>query len=135
MMKIAVPTENGVLFPHFGHCSTFTVFEIDTADNNIRSAETLTPPPHDHGVLPAWLHQLGCTHIIAGGMGQRAVMLFEQNGVRVLSGVPTMRAEDAVRALLRGELATGANQCDHSGQHGHGHGQGGGNCGGGCHND
>lgn len=130
MMKIAVPTENGVLFPHFGHCSTFTVFEIDSDNNSIRSMETLNPPPHDQGVLPAWLNQLGCTHIIAGGMGHRAVALFEQNGVTVLSGVPTMPAEEAVRAMLKGELVSGANQCEDPAfrRGGRGHS-------GGCHSD
>lgn len=110
-MKVAVPTENGIVYPHFGHCRTFTIVEVDTATREIQSVQNLTPPPHEQGVIPAWLGQLGCSHIIAGGMGQRALALFEQYGIQVLSGVPAMKAEDAVLAYLNGRLAVDANPC------------------------
>lgn len=123
-MKVAIPTEQGVLCPHFGHCSTFTIIEVDPETLKLTNVQTLTPPPHERGVIPAWLNELGCTHIIAGGMGQRAVMLFQQNGVEVFSGVPEMKAEDAVRALIGGELQTGANPCHDPGFRRQGHGEG-----------
>jgi predicted Fe-Mo cluster-binding NifX family protein len=110
-MKVAIPTENGIVFPHFGHCRVFTIIEVDTDTKEFRNVESLTPPPHEQGVIPSWLSQLGCTHIIAGGMGQRAVVLFEQNGIQVISGVPAVKAEDAVRAFLNGGLQTDANPC------------------------
>ena len=31
--------------------------------------ETLVPPPHEPGVLPTWLHELGADVIIVGGIG------------------------------------------------------------------
>lgn len=34
--------------------------------------------PHEPGFLPVWLALQGVTHIIAGGMGQRAISLFNQ---------------------------------------------------------
>jgi predicted Fe-Mo cluster-binding NifX family protein len=114
-MKIAIPTENGVLCPHFGHCQLFTIIDIDPDNKKIEAINTLVPPPHDKGVLPAWLHEMGCTHIIAGGMGGRAVMLFQQNGIQVISGAQIQSPEDLVKAFLDNKLNTGGNYCEDPG--------------------
>jgi ATP-binding protein involved in chromosome partitioning len=122
-MRVAVPTENGAVCPHFGHCEIFTIIDVDPETKSFRDVRRLNPPPHERGVIPAWLNQLGCTHIIAGGMGHRALALFEQNGVHVISGAPDMNVEEAVTALLNGELEAGANPCHDPGfrRHGRGH--------------
>ena len=112
-MKIAIPTAEGVLCPHFGHCQQFAVIEVDSDKKSIENTEMLTPPPHEPGVLPAWLSQMGCNIIIAGGMGGRAVGMFQQNGVEVVIGAPVAKPEDIVLAYLDGTLRTGENVCDH----------------------
>jgi hypothetical protein len=56
--------------------------------NEITKKETLVPPAHEPGVLPAWLHDLGASVIIAGGMGGRAIDLFMQNSFNVIIGAP-----------------------------------------------
>lgn len=121
-MKVAIPTENGVLCPHFGHCQLFTIIDVDPASKKIERVETLNPPPHDIGVLPAWLKEIGCTHIIAGGMGGRAIDLFQQNGVQVVCGAPAQKPEDIIKAYLNDELDTGGNLCEEPGFKKHGHG-------------
>jgi ATP-binding protein involved in chromosome partitioning len=121
-VKIAIPTENGILCAHFGHCQLFTVIDVDPESKEIKNIEKLNPPPHDIGVLPAWLHEIGCTHIIAGGMGGRAVALFQQNGVQVICGAPPQKPEDIVNAYLNDELATGSNLCGEPGFEKHDHG-------------
>lgn len=110
-MKIAVPTINGNLCMHFGHCQTFLIFTV--ADNKIAGREELTPPPHEPGVLPAWLSEIGANVILAGGMGQRAQSLFAQNNIKVVTGAPAMDAAAAVEAYLNNSLVTGDNACDH----------------------
>ncbi len=110
-MKIAVPTINGNLCMHFGHCQTFLIFTV--VDNNITGREELTPPPHEPGVLPAWLSEIGANVILAGGMGQRAQSLFAQNNIKVVTGAPAMDAAAAVEAYLNNSLVTGDNACDH----------------------
>lgn len=112
-MKIAIPTVNGVLCPHFGHCQQFAILEADPETKSINSSEMLTPPPHEPGLLPRWLGQMGCNLIIAGGMGQRAVGLFQQNGVEVIVGAPSEKPEEIVMAYLNGALKAGDNVCDH----------------------
>ena len=59
------------------------------------------------------LHNLGAGVIIAGGMGGRALSLFEQNGIKVVTGASAGEPEELVRSYLDDTLATGANVCDH----------------------
>ena len=110
-MRIAVPTAQGALCPHFGHCEQFAVVDVD--DGKIVKTEYQRPPPHEPGVLPSWLHQLGVNIIICGGMGMRAQQLFAQNNIRVVYGAPSLPAEEVIRAHLDGTLVTGENICDH----------------------
>ncbi len=112
-MKIAIPTAAGQLCLHFGHCEQFTLFEVDPQTRKIIGQKELTPPPHEPGVLPKWLHEQGADLIIAGGMGQRAQQLFAANGIRVIVGADAATPSGLAEAYLAGTLATGANVCDH----------------------
>lgn len=112
-MKIAIPTANGKLCLHFGHCEVFAVFTVDEKEKSVLSREYLTPPPHEPGVLPAWLHERGVNLIIAGGMGSRAQKLFAQNNIEVIVGAPAESPEALVQAWMDGTLVSGANACDH----------------------
>ncbi len=117
-MKIAIPTADGLLCPHFGHCQNFTVVDVDPEEKKISGSETLTPPPHEPGVFPAWLAQMGCNLIIAGGMGGRAVQMFRQNGIQVVIGARAAKPDDVVMDYLNGSLITGGNPCDEPAFHG-----------------
>lgn len=110
-MKIAIPLANGKLTAHFGHCQEFALVEVE--GNEIKKKETLVPPPHEPGVLPNWLHQQGADVIIAGGMGQRAVGLFSERGIKVVTGAPSLAPEELVTSYLNNTLMTGVNLCDH----------------------
>ena len=110
-MKIAIPMAGGVLSAHFGHCEQFVL--VDTDGKNITGEETLTPPPHEPGVLPQWLSEQGANMIIAGGMGQRAQQLFAQAGIQVVCGASALAPQELVKQYLNGTLVTGDNICDH----------------------
>ena len=110
-MKIAIPTAEGKLAMHFGHCEKFSLIDVENAE--IVKTEEALPPPHEPGVLPKWLGELNVDVIIAGGMGVRAQDLFKANGIKVLVGAPADSVEDLVKAYLGGTLVTGANVCDH----------------------
>ena len=73
----------------------------------------LVPPPHETGVLPKWLHDLGTNVIIAGGMGARALELFAQNNIKVIVGAPALAPEELVKQYLDNTLQAGGNVCDH----------------------
>ena len=110
-MKFAIPLAEGKLTAHFGHCREFALIEVQGTE--IKSKQLLIPPPHEPGVLPKWLHELGADVIIAGGMEQRAVELFGQNGIMVVTGAPALEPELLVRSYLDNSLETGDNLCDH----------------------
>ena len=112
-MKIAIPVEAGRVSMHFGHCEQFEVFEVSEADKTITGKTAHTPPPHEPGVLPQWLHELGANVIITGGMGPRAQQLFAQNGISIVMGSPAEPPEQVAAAYLNGTLQTGDNVCDH----------------------
>jgi predicted Fe-Mo cluster-binding NifX family protein len=112
-MKIAIPVVNGRLALHFGHCDQFALVDVDEASKQAEDPTLLTPPAHQPGVLPQWLHEQGAEVIIAGGMGRRAQQLFAQNGIRVIVGAPDDSPENIVTAYLDGSLTLGDNLCDH----------------------
>ena len=112
-MKIAIPMADGRLCMHFGHCEQFALVEVDEDAKAITAVSHQTPPAHEPGVLPRWLHEQGADIIIAGGMGQRAQGLFAQNDIKVVVGAPAGKVEDLVSAYLSGTLKAGQNVCDH----------------------
>lgn len=112
-MKIAIPTAGGQLCMHFGHCEQFAFVTVDPETKTVTKTEMLTPPPHEPGVLPKWVAENGGNLVIAGGMGQRAQQLFNQNGVEVIVGAPVDEPEKIVTDYLNGTLVSGANACDH----------------------
>lgn len=112
-MKIAIPVANEKLCMHFGHCETFAVLTVDAQTKKITERENLVPPPHEPGVLPAWLGEQKVNVIIAGGMGQRAQQLFTAQNIEVVVGAPSETPEALVESYLAGTLQSGANACDH----------------------
>ncbi len=112
-MRIAIPVAEGKLCVHFGHCEQFALIDMDDKTGKVTGTQMLTPPPHEPGVLPRWLHQKGATVILAGGMGHRAQSLFAENGIKAVIGAPVAPPEKLVAEYLAGTLATGENMCAH----------------------
>ncbi|MBF0226272.1 MAG: NifB/NifX family molybdenum-iron cluster-binding protein [Desulfobacterales bacterium] len=108
-MRFAIPLANGKLTAHFGHCQEFAI--IDVENEKIIGKETKVPPPHEPGVLPKWLHDLGTNVVIAGGMGHRAIDLFNQAGIKVITGAPVEQPENLVISYVNKTLAVGENAC------------------------
>ncbi|HUX58211.1 MAG TPA: NifB/NifX family molybdenum-iron cluster-binding protein [Bacteroidales bacterium] len=109
--RIAIPLENGILCSHFGHCQQFAI--VDTENNSISKETLVTPPPHAPDLLPAWLAEKKVTDVIAGGMGQRAINLFNQQKINVFVGAQIKSHKELANDLLNNSLAAGANYCDH----------------------
>ena len=117
-MKIAIPLEDGRVGNHFGHCTTFGLYEIDDASREIVNQSTLTAPKHEPGVLPRWLHECGAEVVIAGSMGPRAMALLTHQNIQVVMTTPDQLAVEAVKAYLDDTLAVGSNACHHGdGEH------------------
>lgn len=109
----AIPTTNGVLASHFGHCAEFAFITADCAAGVIGEMKKVAAPEHEPGLLPRWLAEQGADIILAGGMGSRAQQLFAENGIEVVTGVPELRAKEIVEKYLNDNLVTGGNACNH----------------------
>ncbi len=112
-MKIAMPTAEGNLCLHFGHCQKFAVVEVDTGARKVLGTAWLDPPSHEPGALPKLLSSQGVHLVIAGGMGMRAQEFFKEFGVDVVVGATPGPPEEIAMDYLEGKLQTGNNICDH----------------------
>jgi predicted Fe-Mo cluster-binding NifX family protein len=110
-MRFAIPLANGLLCNHFGHCELFAIVKTD--GNRIKEKKLLPPPPHEPGVIPRWLKELGVEVVIAGGMGARAMGMFQQMGIEVITGAPIETPESLVENYMNRTLEVGPNVCDH----------------------
>ena len=108
---IAVPSSKGLLDEHFGHCHQFALLSIE--ENKVVSEILIDAPPHEPGLLPKFLAEKGVTDVIAGGMGNRAIQLFNQHQVNVFVGAPKQSPKEITEGFLNETLTFSANYCDH----------------------
>lgn len=119
-MRIAIPVADGQLCSHFGHCEQFTIVDCDTASRTVQEVHIIAPPAHATGVFPKWLRDQGVHMVIVGGIGEKARLMFEGYGIKILQGIAPDNPEVVVKAYLEGSLEAGENGCDHSGHGSHG---------------
>ena len=123
-MKIAVTHENGQVFQHFGHTAEFKVYEVE--DGKIVSSKVMDTNGQGHGALAGLLGTIGANVLICGGIGGGAQMALAEAGIKLYGGV-SGSCDDAVNALLAGNLGYNPDvRCNH---HDHEHGEGGHTCG------
>lgn len=107
----AVPTIDGKLCAHFGHCDQFAV--IETENQKITNIDYVKPPVHQPGTYPRFLAEKGVSTIISGGMGMKAQEIFNQNNIEVFIGINTEAPMVLVEQYLSDQLVNGDNLCDH----------------------
>lgn len=112
-MKFAIPLADGKLTTHFGHCKSFALLTVNVGACPIIQKTEVEAPPHKPGLLPIWLHDQGVTHIIAGGLGQKARDMMTERGMLVMVGASPEAPEVLVNQYLAGKLELGTNGCDH----------------------
>jgi predicted Fe-Mo cluster-binding NifX family protein len=107
---VAIPSSHpggldAPLGAHFGHCDVYTLVKI--TQGKVEEVATLPNVPHEQGGCMAPVNHLaqnGVQVLIAGGMGLRPLMGFNQVGIDVLYGGVTQTVGEAVNALLDGKL-------------------------------
>lgn len=123
IMKIAIPTAEGKLCSHFGHCESFTFVDVNPDTKEILNIENKIPEEGISCQSASWISEQGANIVLAGGMGARPIAIFNQNGVKVVAGCPELEIKDVVNSFLNSTLVTGENSCggEHSHCHGHHH--------------
>lgn len=133
IMKIAVTHENGKIFQHFGHTEEFKVYTVN--GKNIEKTEVVTTNGQGHGALAGVLKEIGADVLICGGIGGGAQTALKEFGIKLYGGA-NGNCDDAVKALIDGNLDFNPDvKCNHHDhEHGEGHTCGAHGCGnGGCH--
>ena len=117
--KIAIPTCEGKLWPHFGKAPQVTIVTIE--NGQIKESQTLEAPEHEHGAMPRFIAAQGCTDVLCGGLGPGAVNMLNQMGIQVHAGAPELPIDGLLRQYLGGEIVYGDGSCHHDGCGGHHH--------------
>lgn len=122
-ITIAIPSElpgglDAAVGQHFGHCDVYTL--VDVQDGKILDVRTLENVPHQQGGCMAPVNHLaqnGVKVLIAGGMGMRPLMGFQQVGIQVFHGAGAPSVGHALQALLTGTLPAFSTQFTCGGGH------------------
>ena len=108
-MRVAVSVDdsNGldsVVSPHFGRCPYYVLVDLDGQDvKQVNVVSNRNYGQHAPGTVPAFIQSQGADVMLAGGMGRRAIALFEQYGIQAATGASgTVR--HALERYLGGEL-------------------------------
>ncbi|MBT8338667.1 MAG: dinitrogenase iron-molybdenum cofactor biosynthesis protein [Desulfatitalea sp.] len=107
---IAIPSEhpgglNASLGAHFGHCDMYTLVTVE--GGSVADVSTIPNVPHQQGGCMAPVQYLagkGVQRLIAGGMGLRPLMGFNQVGIEVYYGAGASTVGEAVQAAIEGRL-------------------------------
>ena len=123
MKKIALACEdnkglNGQISQHFGRCPSYLI--VDVEGNEIKKSDIISNPYYDNhipGMVPKFISEQGANVMIAGGMGPRAIDMFSNFGIEVVTGA-IGNAGNVLKAYLQGEIS-GVEPCkhDHPGDH------------------
>lgn len=112
-MKIALPTRDGQIDNHFGHCDHFTVLEVNAQREII--SRTVLESPQGCGCksnIASTLAELGVQWMLAGNMGQGAVNVLTAQNIQVVRGC-SGDVETVASEWLKGNVADNLVACDH----------------------
>ena len=117
MKKTAIPVNGEILHAHFGGAGAFKFYFIE--NNKVVKTQMAVPPAHEPGVIPKWVAEMEVTDIILGGIGQRAVSIFEHFNINVIKGAIEENADLIIEKYLAGSLVASGENCNHDHDHGH----------------
>ncbi len=107
---VAIPSSHpggldAMLGAHFGHCDLYTLVTLE--DKAVQSVAVIPNVPHQQGGCMApvkYLADNGTQALIAGGMGLRPLMGFNQVGISVYFGGEAQSVSEALNAFIEDKL-------------------------------
>jgi len=117
MKKIAFACEgnNGLeseMSMHFGRCPFFMTVDVDGTE--VQKTEAIANPffnGHVPGAVPQFISEQKVNVMIAGGMGPKAIDMFNGFGIEVVTGVGG-QVGNVLKAYLDGRVS-GTAPCKH----------------------
>lgn len=100
-MKICIPMKSTMVHNHFGKAPEFMFLVVE--DGKIVSRETIKNPGREKGAVLELMPANGVTHVITGGMGERAKGILKQHNIAVVTGA-LGSIDNSVDRFLKGEL-------------------------------
>ena len=118
MKKIALAADDmlgldGEMSMHFGRCPSYVVVRVED-DGNIAATEVVENPyfkQHTPGEVPRFINSIEVNVMITGGMGPKAIEIFNSFGIEVVTGVGG-QVGNVLKAYLNSEIS-GAAGCNH----------------------
>jgi predicted Fe-Mo cluster-binding NifX family protein len=110
-MKIAIPTENDYVSPHFGKSPQFTIIDID--NNKELKRELVDNPGHEMGSIPEFLSSKGVNCVISSGMGIKAQEIFKNSNIELVLGAEG-KIDDIIKCFIDGSIKSGDSTCSGS---------------------
>jgi predicted Fe-Mo cluster-binding NifX family protein len=107
-MRAAISTDGEYVSAHFGRCPAFTI--VDVENGRVKKQERISNPGHQPGFLPRFLKERSVDCIIAGGMGQKAQMLFSEHNIKTVMGI-SGKLEDVIEQICKDTLTGGESMC------------------------
>lgn len=121
MTRIAFASDDGSglqaeISMHFGRCPFYTLVDVD--GDKVQKVQVVNNPyfnNHTPGAVPHFINDQKANVIIAGGMGPRAIDLFQGFGIEVATGIGG-QVENVLKAYLEGKVQ-GIVPCSHDHPH------------------
>jgi len=110
MKRIALACEDdqgldGQMSQHFGRCPYYLI--VDVEGDEIKKTDSIDNPYYNNhvpGMVPQFINEQRANVMIAGGMGPRAIDMFSNLGMEVVTGA-IGNVGNILQAYLRGEIS------------------------------
>ena len=125
-MRIAISadTNDGLssrVAQHFGRCPFFAL--VDVEGKEVQKVEIVDNPffaSHQPGQVPGFIHEQKADVMLSGGMGRRAIDIFQQLGIEAATGA-SGTVQNALDCYFDGGIGAAAPCKESDDHHGHGH--------------
>ena len=112
-MKIALPTREGCIDDHFGHCDHYTVFTLDDERRTLKSERLDSPQGCGcKSNIAEKLADMGVKVLLAGNMGDGAFRILSRKGIKVVRGC-SGEVDSVLENWLKGRVKDQLINCGH----------------------
>ncbi len=108
-MKVAISVDGNLVSMHFGRCEKYIL--LDIKDGKIIDRKEVKTPSHKPFFIPKFLSGKEVKVLITGGIGPRAINLFNELKIKVISGVEGS-SEEAIKKYLEGKIDENTEPCE-----------------------